>query len=291
MDELAIAAVYVQGAGVAVREAAADAQHQIRLQEHMVADGLTHLDAAVTGVQGMILGDAALGHIGGDDREIQGLGQLHALLFRICQNDAAAHEEQGLFGLGDHADGLADLVHIRRGRVVGGGHIGVGIIVDVGVLHIQGQVDEDGAGLAGAGGDKGLSEDLRDLLRLGDLPGLLGYRRRDLGDIHALEGVQAQLRAHGLAGDGDDRDGVHIAGVDAGDEVGGAGAGGAEGHSHTAGGAEVAACRVDAALLVTVGVVADLALGHVLVKAVDAGARDAEGVGDALAFQDLYDDL
>ncbi len=85
-----------------------------------------------------------------------------------------------------------------------------------------------GPGPAGAGEVERLGDDPRDVVRLAHQEVVLGHGQRDARDVDLLEGVLADERAGHVAGDGDHGDGVELRGGDARDQVGGAGAGGAE---------------------------------------------------------------
>ena len=67
---------------------------------------------------------------------------------------------------------------------------------------------------------------------------------------HLLERIGADQLAADLAGDADDRRGIHHRGGDAGDHVGGAGTGCRDGHADAAARARIAVGHVRGALLV-----------------------------------------
>src|SRR5207248_4024697 len=113
-----------------------------------------------------------------------------------------------------------------------------------------GHVDDDGAGPARAGDVEGLLEDADDVLGAGDEVVVLGDGPANLDDGRLLEGVGADDGGADLAGDGDQRDGVHLGVGQAGDEVGGAGAAGGDADADPAGGAGVPFGGEPAALLV-----------------------------------------
>ena len=137
------------------------------------------------------------------------------------------------------------------------------------------------------GGVEGQGEGFHHLVLVGDAPGALGHRSADTGDIHALEGVPAQLGRHGLAGNGQQGNAVDMGRVEAGDEICGAGPGGAERRRHFPTGAVIPARRVHTGLLVPVAIVAETAVPHVFIQSIDTRARNSKAIGYAFFFQDL----
>ena len=181
------------------------------------------------------------------------------------------------------------------GLAAGGGGLidGEGLVegvveLDLGHLDVDGEVDEDGAGAAGAHDVEGLLEDLRDEGGLAGADGPLGDALADGLDVDGLEVLLVHLGAGGLAGDAEDGDAVGHGGVEAGDHVGSGGSGGADADSDVAGlGAGVAVGHVGGALDVAGEDVADGAAGlEGGVEGVDGGAGDSEGDGDALVLED-----
>ena len=114
---------------------------------------------------------------------------------------------------------------------------------------------------------------------------MLGYGQRDAGDVDFLKRVGAEHLAGDIAGDADDGNGVEHGGGDAGDEIGGAGAAGGDGHADLARGARVAVGHVRRALLVAHEHVMDGELAQRVVGGQDGAAGIAEDVRDALAHQ------
>ena len=132
------------------------------------------------------------------------------------------------------------------------------IIGDVGHLHIERQVDQHRPRPPSRAVQKAWRMIAGHLVGLSDAPCCLADRPADGGDVDALKGLFAELGAHVLAGDGDQRHGVDLRRVQAGDEVGGRRAGGADGQRHLARGAEVAVGGMNGALFVAGNVVLDL---------------------------------
>ncbi len=121
---------------------------------------------------------------------------------------------------------------------------------DLALLHVLGHIDEDGSGPAGAGDVERFLEDARHVLGARHQVMVLGDGPAHLDDGRFLEGVGADDGGADLAGDGDERDGIHLGVGEAGDEVGGAGSAGGHAHADLAGAAGVALGREAAALLV-----------------------------------------
>ena len=150
VNEFALAAIDRDAAGVAIAEAAAHRQHQVAVQEHAVAQRLADLNAHVSGVQAMGEGHAALGHVGLNDRYVQRFRHVDQRGFAFGQGHAAAHDENGRLGLGEHFDDLGDLRVGGAGLLDGQRLVGVNIEIDFRLLNVQGQIEQNRAGLSGA---------------------------------------------------------------------------------------------------------------------------------------------
>ena len=107
-----------------------------------------------------------------------------------------------------------------------------------------------GPGPAGPGQVKRLLDDPRDVLGVLDQVMVLGDRPGDLDHRRFLERVGADDVPGNLAGDGDQRHGIHLGVGQAGDQVERPGAGGRHHHARLAGGAGISLGREDAPLLV-----------------------------------------
>jgi hypothetical protein len=99
VDELALAAVHGEIPGVPLGEAAPDAEHQVGFQEELVATPGVSLEADPAAVEGMVEGDAALGHVRRDDWDLQILRQFDERLAGPGQHHAAAHHQNGAISL------------------------------------------------------------------------------------------------------------------------------------------------------------------------------------------------
>ncbi len=118
------------------------------------------------------------------------------------------------------------------------------------LLDVARDIDQHGAGAAGRGDVEGLAHRLGDVLDVEDERVVLGDRDGDAGDVGFLEAVAADQPADDRAGDADQRHGVHPGVGDAGDQVGGAGAGGGQADAGLAGDAGVGVGGVGGGLLV-----------------------------------------
>ena len=218
--------------------------------------------------------------------------QLAGLGARI--DDAAAGVEQRFPGLAHQLDGLGNGLGIALDAGL------VGLVLDVfgprvgagGELDVLGDVDNHGARTSGAGDVEGLVQHAREVVDVLDEPVVLGAGPRDADGVALLEGVVAdQVRGH-LAGDAHDGNGIHQRIGEAGDGIGGAGAGRDQHHADLAGRAGIAFGGVHRAALLAHQDVLDLLLLEQLVVDRQHGAAGvAEDVLHALVGQRLDDHL
>ena len=101
-------------------------------------------------------------------------------------------------------------------------------------------IDEHGAGAAAGGDVEGFVNDLGEFGERLHHEVVLGGGAGDAEGVGFLKGVAADEFGVHLAGDGDEGDGIHHGVDEAGDEVGGAGAGGGAADAYFTGGAGVA---------------------------------------------------
>lgn len=278
VDDLGVRGEAVQPAGDAVVEAGSEGDDQVGLlQRGDGGDRTVH--ARHSDVQRVAVGECAERHqCGGDGRS----GELcEDLQFgggpRL--DDTAADVQHRALGLGDQLGGFADLLGVRLGDRAVAGQVHGRRPAERGLRleGVLGDVDEDGARTAGGGDMEGLGDGVRDVLGLGDEEVVLGDRHRDADDVRLLEGVRADRRGGDLAGDRDQRDGVHVGVGDRGDQVGGAGARGGHADADLAGGLRVAGGGVSGALLVTDQHMTDPGgVHHRVVRRKDGAAGDAE---------------
>ena len=93
VDELPLARVNLHLARMAVGKAAAYADDEVGFEEGTVAHGAADLDAGMSGAQRMIIGQAALAHVGHNHGDLQVFGQRPELGSGIRQDDAAAQDQ------------------------------------------------------------------------------------------------------------------------------------------------------------------------------------------------------
>ena len=207
---------------------------------------------------------------------------------------AAARIEDRPLGPRHHGDRVPDRVGgaLRRRPVAGmaAAHLLRAVIGALGELDVLGDVDDDRARPAGRRDIEGLVQDAGEVVHVLHQPIVLGAGPRDADRVAFLEGVVAdQVRRH-LAGDADERDGIHHRVGQRRHHVGGARPGGDQRDAGLAGGAGIALGGVPGALLVADEDVLDLLLLEDLV--VDRkyrAARIAENVLHALIGQRSQD--
>ena len=160
---------------------------------------------------------------------------------------------------------------------------------------VLGDIHQHRTGPAGPGDGKRLPDHIGQLVHVLHQEIAFGDGHGDAGDVHLLERVLADEVFTDVAGDEHHRRGIIIGGGDAGDQVGGPGAGGGEANPHLAGGPGVAVGGVGGALLVGGEVMADLVLVAVELELVvdvqDGAAGVAEHRVHPLLQQALHHDL
>ena len=222
---------------------------------------------------------------------------------------AAAADEHGLFGLGDHVHQfvhvfLVGLGHFQAagagpldqlGQPAGGGVLLPGKVLIVGLFcgDILHNVDEHRAGPAAAGDGEGLPHDVGQGVHVPHQVGALSDGHGDAGNVHLLEGVPADEVLGDVAGDEHHGGRVHVGCGDAGGEVGGARAGGGQANPHLTGGPGIPVGRVGGPLLVGSQDVGDAVLVAVqfVVDVQDGAARVAEHQVDPLLQQAFHQDF
>ena len=264
LDDLGLAGKGARVQSHPVGEPAAHGDEQVALVAGQVA-GLGTVHAHHAGGEGMSAGEAAAAHDGDGHRGVQLFSKLPELLVGPSPDHAAAADQHGLFRLGDHLHQSVDVTQVGLGglQLVAGGQGpdgGAGAVLIPGDkfivdLHIGSgdvfqKVNEHRAGTASGCHRKGLTHHIGDGVGIPDQIGGLGDGHGDAGDVHLLEGVLAQQRLRHVAGDEDDRGGVHVGGGDAGGEICGTGAAGGKAHAHLSGGAGVAVGGVGRPLFV-----------------------------------------
>ena len=194
-------------------------------------------------------------------------------------------EVGGFRQVGDDVGGEGRVARVRGG-VVG--------VVEVGQfqLYVAGDVDEDRAGASFPGHAEGVFDGTGQVGGGEDEVGAFGADGGDGADVAFLEGFGAQGGAGDLSGDGDQGHAVGFGAHNAGDEVGGAGAGGGHADAGLAGDAGVAVGGVGGGLLVPDEDVAQLRVGpQGVVERQDGAAGVSEQDLNALAQQAFADDF
>jgi len=276
-----------------VGEAVADRQHHVGGQERPVARCLGGLNARRADIQGVVEGDGALRHVGAGNGDVHVLRKGQQLRLGAREQHAPAHQNQRALRPAQHGKRRPERI-LRRVRSANlHRNIALEVEIDFAGLHIERQVDHDGAGLSLPGPAQREQEFIHRGPGIRQADGVLGDGRGDARHVDALKRVFAELAAVGLPGDRHERNRIDVGRVEARHEIRGARAGGAQGKGHLPAGPVVSGRRVDAALLVAHGDVPDLALQLVqgAVQAVDPRAGNPEGVRDALPNQDRKDGL
>ena len=196
--------------------------------------------------------EAAQPHHRAGDGEPVRRGQLGQLGGGVGADHAAAGVDHRPPGVGQRLGRQADLLLVA----VGGGliarqvHVGDRLVGDVGPAQVLRDVDHDRPGSAGAGDVERLVDRARELQRVLDHEAVLDDRHRDPDRVRLLEAVGAEQLGPHLAGQEHHRDRVHHRVADRRDQVGRAGAAGADRDADLAGGLGVALGGVTAAGLV-----------------------------------------
>ena len=185
----------------------------------------------------MLGGHGADAHHGGDHGDIvffrkgahhpSALAQMHTAAG--AQNWATAGRK-----------GLHQLFQLRRVALIGGlvgaqiHFLGPHELFHFGQLHIHGHIHQHRAGAAAGCNVKGLAQNTGNIPRLAHQIAVLYKAFRSAGDIGLLKHIAAHQSAVHLAGNAHQRNAVGIGRGNAGDQVGGARAAGADGHAHLA---------------------------------------------------------
>ena len=241
---------------------------------------------------GIVRGNTGNAHQGAAHGGVDDLSHLQQFLLGVAGDQTAAEVEEGPLGGVDavrrlpDADVLCRMGFLRR-------HRGLGFVVIFGHLHILGHVDEYGTGTAGFRQPEGFPDGIRQILDGTDEIVVLGNGQGDTGDIDLLEAVGADDGVGHVAGDGYQGNGVDVSRGDAGDQVGGAGAGGGDDHAHVTGGPGIAVGGMGGPLLVGGQHMLQLALVFVqgVIDVDDLAAGVAEDHIGALLDQSAHDDI
>src|SRR5262249_9632884 len=151
-----------------------------------------------------------------------------------------------------------------------------GSVVPLSLKDVLGDIDQHRAGASGGGDVEGFVDRLGQIFELLNKVVVLGGRSGDAEGVGFLESVAADELGRDLAGEGDDRDGVHHGVHQPGGEVGGAGSGGGAADADLAGGARVALRGERGIFLVADQHMADVVVVHGVIE----GEGDAAGISE-----------
>ena len=267
-----------------------DTEHEVRGQQRRVAVTVRGLQTDHACGEAVIVRDGAPAHQRRDDRHVEDLGELHEQVGRVGVDDASAGHDQRALGSQEHVDGLLSLSTRGDGLVHGQRLVRLGIEVDLGQLHVDGQIDQHRTGATGAHQMERLREGTGNLSRLEHRHRHLGDGCRDRRDVDGLEVLLVQPRHRGLAGDGEDRNRVGHGRIQPGDHVGAGRTGGTDADS------DVARCGPGEALRHVRGTfdvagqhVADATVtAHRRVEGIDGRTGETECGGRTFEFEDLH---
>src|ERR1700733_325818 len=242
----------------------------------------------------MMRGDAAEAEQRAGDGDLLAFGEGEHLSFGAGVCDPVAGEDDGLLCGFDEFDGLFNRGGFgaqHRVRAVGGGGGGFEVERRGCLLRVLRYIHKYRTWTPGFCDLQGFADGGGDVFGAGDEEVVLGGGQGDAGDVDLLKRVAPEDFAADLAGDRHNGNAIEHGGGDAGDEVGGTGAGGGDADADLAGGAGVAVGHVRGALLVAHEDVVDGELAQGVVGGEDGSARVAEDFVHALAGQSGPDDF
>ena len=202
--------------GHTVRETAAHGNEQVAaITGHVGGLGAVHADHARG--QGVPAGDPPRSHKGNGHRGVNPPGEFPELLMGPAAHYAAAADEHGLLGLGDHLHQLVHilLVGLRHFQAAGPGPAdqvgqtsgvnvffpGKGFILRLLRSDILYDINEHRAGPAAAGDGKGLPHGVGQVVDIPDQIGAFGDGHGNAGNVHLLEGIPSDEVLGHVAGD------------------------------------------------------------------------------------------
>ena len=201
--------------------------------------------------QGVGFREAADAHQRGGHGNLRGLGEGHQLSGRSAGDDAAPTVEHRPLGLGDEANDFVERQFVGRlvGVVAPKNDFRGPYRLGLGLLDVLWDVDDHRAGPAGLGDVERFLDHPRDVVHVGDQIGMLHDGQGDADDVGFLKGAPANHVLVHLAGEGDERAGIHVGVGDGRVQISGAGTGGSHAHARPAGGTRVTFGGKTAALL------------------------------------------
>ena len=224
-------------------------------------------------------------------RKTVAAGELDQLARRVRVDDAPAGIDHRAPGRRECLRRLSDLLLVALGRrlIAGQAHIGHRLVLDLAAREVLGDVDQHRPRPTAAGDVKRLVDRPRNLARILDHERVLDDRHRDSDRVRLLKTVGAEQFGPDLAGDENDRNGVHHRVADRRRQVGGAGPARGKCDPHLAGRLRVALGRVPAAGLMPDEDVSDSSpYERVVGGQVRAAGQPEHDVG-ALGLQTFHD--
>jgi hypothetical protein len=292
MDDLGLRCESRDLARDPVVEPGAEGDQEVRLL-HGRDRGVVAVHAGHAQAQLVAVGERSPGHEGGDHRYARHLGQGAKSLGRPRLQDAAPGVDDRSPALGDESRRLPDHARMAPGGGLVAGQVDPlrPVPVHGGVRDVLGHVDQDRPRTAGGGHVEGLTDDLGDVLGVGDEPVVLGDREGDPGGVALLEGIASDGAVGHLPGDDHNGGGVHVGVAQRGDDVGGGRSAGHHGHPRPAGGVGIPLGHVTGALLVAYENVADGGVDDWVVHRQDGSPGQAEHDLHPFHLEALYQGL
>ena len=246
VDDLLVS-VRVPEPGVVLHHVVAQRDHQVGGIDGTGDEVLRSKANGVEAVVGVPV-DAALGHEGAHDTDAGDLAEEAQLLAGPLSDRPVARDDDRPSGVVDPLHGLVDDLVGGNGPAEAPGpeRLGESFLF----CDVFGELDVTGARLFRARQTYGLPHDFRNVVRVQDGRGPLGDGREQLHDIHDLVGFLVQARGCALAGEDEQRGSIHVGVGHSGDQIGGAGAQGAQADGGIAGEAAVDFGHEGGALLV-----------------------------------------
>lgn len=290
MHERAAPRVDVGAAGMPVRPAVPDSEHEVALEKGGIAVAVLRLESDQAGIKRMVVGNGAPAHQGRHDGRVRQLRERHEVLVRFRIDDAAAGDDERAFRRKQQIDGAADRLATRPRPHDLERLVDLGIVVDDLALHVDRKIDMHGPRAPGAHELECAAEDARYERPLHHRHRPLRHGRRDRGDVDRLEIFLVELGARRLPRDAQDWDAVGQGRVKPRYHIGAGGPRRAEVDADPSGpGAAVTLGRVRASLFVPYQNVPNLpARAQGVIERQDGGARHSENELHAFALQHVY---
>ena len=247
---------------------------------------------------GMIARETAQPQQGVDDGDAGALGQFAQFVKGAGVDDAMPGDDDGTLGVVNQAGGAAHILQSfgvkRRLRAGRSGRRSALRVLKFGQLqlHVTRDINQHGAGASFLGDAESFADSTRQVVGGQHQVSALGADGGDAANVAFLEGFGAQGGPRYLSGDSNQRHAVGFGAHNAGNQVGGAGAGGCHADAGLAGDAGVAVGGVGGGLLMPHQNMTQLRIGpEGIVKGEDGAAGMAEQHIHALAQQAFADDF